>query len=317
MSSNRAGCSSPTPTSWPNRATTSCCVTCRNQFCSCTVTTARSAPCSTRANIAAVRSYRTTPATPGGGWSAGTTPGPTTSTANSSVSRERRTSRSTRACLGLPPVRCEAWGSLVFVNLDGNAPPLLDALGAVGRDLHDQIGGGDGVGPVHLVGRRSIEVEGNWKLTVDANIETYHVNTVHRTSAAVVLDQAATGIFLFPDGHSQMLVHSRDDKTFAIDLPASRAPAPWRTAGSTRSTCSPTRASSSADRRRSPSSSPAGRSDRTAASTTSTSSRPRPPADRTADSSPRWSKPTGRCCSRISPTSPPSSAPSRAADSRR
>ena len=122
-------------------------------------------------------------------------------------------------CLGLPRVRCEQWGSLVFVSPDDQAPPLMDALGVVGLDLHDQIGGGEGVGHVHLVDRRSIEVEGNWKLTVDANIETYHVNTVHRRSAAVVLDQSATGIFLLPDGHSRMLVHSRDGATFPIDLP--------------------------------------------------------------------------------------------------
>lgn len=124
------------------------------------------------------------------------------------------------SCLGLPPVRCEQWGSLVFVNLDAGAPPLLGALGVPGRDLHDQLGGGDGVGVVHLVDRRSIEVEGNWKLTVDANIETYHVNTVHRASAARVLDQSATGIFLLPDGHSRMLVHSKLDGPFPIDLPA-------------------------------------------------------------------------------------------------
>ncbi len=124
------------------------------------------------------------------------------------------------SCLALPRVRCEHWGSLVFITFDDDAPPLLDALGAVGRELHDQIGGGEGVGDVHLVARRTIEVEGNWKLTVDANIETYHVNTVHRSSAAVVLDQAATGIFLLPGGHSRMLVHSRDDAAFPIDLPA-------------------------------------------------------------------------------------------------
>lgn len=123
------------------------------------------------------------------------------------------------ACLGLPRVRCEQWGSLVFVTLDEGAPPLLDALGAAGRDLHDQIGGGDGVGDVHLVARRSIEVEGNWKLTVDANIETYHVNTVHRASAAMVLDQNATGIFLLPGGHSRMLVHSKDGGALPFDLP--------------------------------------------------------------------------------------------------
>lgn len=124
-----------------------------------------------------------------------------------------------RSCLGLKPVRCERWGSFVFVNLDPEAGPLVDALGVVGRDLHDQLGGGDGVGPVHLVDRRSIEVEGNWKLTVDANIETYHVNTVHRASAALVIDQSATGIFLLPKGHSRMLIHNTSGEPLPIDLP--------------------------------------------------------------------------------------------------
>lgn len=123
-----------------------------------------------------------------------------------------------RGCVALRPVRCERWGSFVFVNLDPDAGPLVDALGTVGRDLDRQIGDDDGVGPVHLVDRRTIEVEGNWKLTVDANIETYHVNTVHRTSAATVLDQAATGIFLLPDGHSRMLIHSKDGP-LPVDLP--------------------------------------------------------------------------------------------------
>jgi phenylpropionate dioxygenase-like ring-hydroxylating dioxygenase large terminal subunit len=135
------------------------------------------------------------------------------------------------ACLGLPRVRCEQWGSLVFVNLDDGAPPLLDALGVLGRDLHDQIGGGEHVGAVHLVARRSIEVEGNWKLTVDANIETYHVNTVHRRSAALVLDQAATAISLLPGGHSRMLVESRDGKAFPLDLPAFPGASPLASSG--------------------------------------------------------------------------------------
>jgi phenylpropionate dioxygenase-like ring-hydroxylating dioxygenase large terminal subunit len=125
-----------------------------------------------------------------------------------------------RSCVSLRAVRCEQWGSFVFINLDAAAGSLTDALGVVGRDLDSQIGGGDGVGPVHLIDRRSIEVDGNWKLTVDANVETYHVNTIHRTTAATVLDQAATGIFLLPDGHSRMLIHSRDGGALPIDLPA-------------------------------------------------------------------------------------------------
>jgi len=65
-----------------------------------------------------------------------------------------------RACLGLKAVRCESWGSFLFVNLDPAAEPLRDALGAVGEDLGPQIGDGEGVGPVCLLERRSIEVEG-------------------------------------------------------------------------------------------------------------------------------------------------------------
>jgi phenylpropionate dioxygenase-like ring-hydroxylating dioxygenase large terminal subunit len=125
-----------------------------------------------------------------------------------------------RDCHSLREIRCEPWGSFLFVNLDPNCEPLIDALGVVGRDLDDQLGSGAGVGPVRLVDRRSIPVDGNWKLTVDANIETYHVNTVHRDSAATLLDQAATGIFLLPRGHSRMLIHNRTGEPLPIALPA-------------------------------------------------------------------------------------------------
>ena len=49
-------------------------------------------------------------------------------------------------------------------------------------------------GRLHLVGKRTRDVPVNWKLPVDANIETYHVNTVHRDSAGLLLDQAKTAI---------------------------------------------------------------------------------------------------------------------------
>ena len=123
------------------------------------------------------------------------------------------------ACHSLREIRCESWGSFVFVNLDPTCEPLRDALGAVGTDLEAQLGPGPDVGPVRLVDRRSIEVQGNWKLTVDANIETYHVNTVHRESAATLLDQAATGIFLLARGHSRMLIHNRSGEPLPIALP--------------------------------------------------------------------------------------------------
>ncbi len=124
-----------------------------------------------------------------------------------------------RSCLGLRPVRCEAWGTFLFVNLDPDAEPLAQALGVVGEDLGPQIATGEGVGPVRLLERRSLDVDGNWKLTVDANIETYHVNTLHTASAAMVLDQSATGIFLLPRGHSRMLISFKGGISLPFELP--------------------------------------------------------------------------------------------------
>ena len=74
-------------------------------------------------------------------------------------------------------------------------------------------------GRLHLVDHPSLEVDVNWKLPVDANIETYHVNTVHRDSAARILDQAATSIQLLRNGHSRMLVGTRDGKSMGDLMP--------------------------------------------------------------------------------------------------
>lgn len=110
-------------------------------------------------------------------------------------------------CLALRDVRCETWGPLVFVNLDADAPPLLDWLRPVSDDLAEL---GDLDGRLHLVGTEQREVPANWKLPVDANIETYHVNVAHRRTAAMIIDQSRTGIWLLRNGHSRMLINLRD-----------------------------------------------------------------------------------------------------------
>ncbi len=110
-------------------------------------------------------------------------------------------------CVALTSVRCETWGPLVFVNLDLDAAPLTEYLGTVAGDLSEVA---DLDGRLFLAGFTRREVDVNWKLPVDANIETYHVNTVHRDSAGKVLDQASTGIQLLRNGHSRMLISVRD-----------------------------------------------------------------------------------------------------------
>lgn len=116
----------------------------------------------------------------------------------------------------LTPIRCESWGPLVFVNLDPAAPPLVAFLGTVGDDL-SELGDLDGV--MRLARRTVRDVDTNWKVPVDANIETYHVNYVHKNTAARGLDQAATGIQLLRNGHSRMLIRMREGLSFDTPFP--------------------------------------------------------------------------------------------------
>jgi phenylpropionate dioxygenase-like ring-hydroxylating dioxygenase large terminal subunit len=108
-----------------------------------------------------------------------------------------------RDCHALTAVRCETWGPLVFINLDPDGPSLADFLSDVGRDLSAM---GELDGALRLAAHTQLEVAANWKLPVDANIETYHVNYIHKETAALVLDQPRTGIQLLPNGHSRMLI---------------------------------------------------------------------------------------------------------------
>lgn len=74
----------------------------------------------------------------------------------------------------LVPVQVDAWGPLVFVNLDPKAPPLAHFL----DDLVDRVHFDPAVS-YHSVERRSYEVACNWKVYVDNYLEGYHIPLVH------------------------------------------------------------------------------------------------------------------------------------------
>jgi phenylpropionate dioxygenase-like ring-hydroxylating dioxygenase large terminal subunit len=76
--------------------------------------------------------------------------------------------------LSLQPVRCETWAGFVFVNLDPEAEPLHDYLGVIPEHL----------APYHfdewkVVYDATIEIECNWKTSVDAFNEAYHLAGTH------------------------------------------------------------------------------------------------------------------------------------------
>ena len=71
-------------------------------------------------------------------------------------------------------VAVAAWGPLVFVNLDGTAPPLDDMLETIpGRVAHF------GCESMRYVMRKEYELACNWKVYVDNYLEGYHIPVVH------------------------------------------------------------------------------------------------------------------------------------------
>ena len=77
--------------------------------------------------------------------------------------------------LGLQAVRCESWHHLIFVNLDGKAPPLADYVQPLAtrwadRDFALLRHGGEGL---------KFEIRANWKLVIENYVERYHLPSVH------------------------------------------------------------------------------------------------------------------------------------------
>jgi phenylpropionate dioxygenase-like ring-hydroxylating dioxygenase large terminal subunit len=96
-------------------------------------------------------------------------------------------------------VRCEVWRGFVFVNLDPDAPDLVEWLGPVA----DQASWFDGL---RTAARSEMVLDCNWKICIEANIEVYHVTTVHPTTVARGLDYRGSAHELYDTGHSRMVV---------------------------------------------------------------------------------------------------------------
>jgi choline monooxygenase len=81
---------------------------------------------------------------------------------------------------GLLPVRVDAWGHLVFVNLDDHAMSLADWLG----DLPQRLAG-YGLSELSVVARNTYDVAANWKLLAENFMEYYHLPWVHPELAKI------------------------------------------------------------------------------------------------------------------------------------
>lgn len=98
--------------------------------------------------------------------------------------------------LGLVPIRCETWHDWIFVNLDGQAPPLKEHVAPLKRQL-GTLPLGD-LKPIATLEFGTVRT--NWKALMENFIEPYHVQFVHRTTTqqplithSTVLDQHCLG----------------------------------------------------------------------------------------------------------------------------
>lgn len=103
---------------------------------------------------------------------------------------------------GLKEVRCEVWNSLIFINMDDNAIPLLEYLDVIPEHLQHY--------PFdRLRVLRDIEVEwdANWKTALEAFIEFYHADDVH-PEVVPFSDTLETQYDLYKNGISRMFIRN-------------------------------------------------------------------------------------------------------------
>ncbi len=76
--------------------------------------------------------------------------------------------------VGLTPVRAECWGGFIFVNLDQEAPPLLEYLQPLPEHVASEV-----FEQRYVAQHIQKELNCNWKIASEAFLEAYHVMETH------------------------------------------------------------------------------------------------------------------------------------------
>jgi len=100
---------------------------------------------------------------------------------------------------GLKEVRCDTIGGLIFVNMDGKAPPLKEWIGLPPGYIENYE-----IEKMNVVHHVSTEWLANWKTGVDAFYETYHLPHIHPQTQGVMEDFSQ--IDCYPNGFTRMIV---------------------------------------------------------------------------------------------------------------
>ena len=112
-----------------------------------------------------------------------------------------------KECHNLSAVRCEAFGSWLFINEDQNAASLMDEIAPFGdhwKNLELE-------NMAHIA-TSSFEIKCNVKVLLDAFMESYHLASIHKDTVNRFLHYLGTYIQLFPRGNMLMVTPQRDPK---------------------------------------------------------------------------------------------------------
>ncbi|MEM8786857.1 MAG: aromatic ring-hydroxylating dioxygenase subunit alpha [Pseudomonadota bacterium] len=103
--------------------------------------------------------------------------------------KHARADHSDPNCPSLFPVRSDTWHDAIFVNLDGNAPPLEMHLAPLLKQA-------DGFDISQFDYARTVEgvFDSNWKLTIENWSDVYHVFAVHPMLNRIMDAEARTGM---------------------------------------------------------------------------------------------------------------------------
>ena len=107
------------------------------------------------------------------------------------------------AKLCLPEAAVGTWGGCIWVNLDQNAPPLLEALDPM-PSLLDPLG----VPDMRVDWWKSTVLDANWKIAMEAFVEGYHVMASHpqiTQGLGEEYDSEALAYSVHPNGHSHYI----------------------------------------------------------------------------------------------------------------
>lgn len=127
------------------------------------------------------------------------------------------------SCRGLIPVRCEMLGNVIYVNFDDGAPSLREWLGPIADEWEEFA-----FDRIKLAARHSFDLNCNWKVAMEANMEVYHVPFIHPETVAPLVDAKRNHNTIYPGGHGRMLAPAPRD----FDRESVRAiehPPEWQT----------------------------------------------------------------------------------------